>query len=226
MTRFILCLETATRNCSVALVANGSILALREFAAEGYSHAEKLHVFIEEVLLESSVRYSDLSAVAVSKGPGSYTGLRIGVSAAKGLCYALDIKLISIDTLQVLAGMANISHGLVVPMVDARRMEAYTAIFDAAGHRVRSTEAEILTESSFADIPGPITIVGDCREKAMTVLAGEKFYFPDFPVFPSAAAFSVLADQAFLDQRFEDVAYFEPYYLKSFIATTPKNSAT
>ena len=127
---FILNIETATKNCSVSLAKNGDTIALREIAEEGYSHAEKLHVFIEEIIAESKISFEDLNAIAVSQGPGSYTGLRIGVSSAKGLCYALNIPMIAIDTLQSLAAQISISKGIIIPMIDARRMEVFNAIYD------------------------------------------------------------------------------------------------
>ena len=127
---YILNIETATKNCSVSIAKEGQTLLCKELAEEGYSHAEKLHVFIEEILKELQLTFTDLSAIAVSQGPGSYTGLRIGVSSAKGLAYALDIPLIAIDTLTILASQVNISDGFIIPMIDARRMEVYSAIFD------------------------------------------------------------------------------------------------
>jgi tRNA threonylcarbamoyladenosine biosynthesis protein TsaB len=146
---YILNIETATKNCSVALAKDGKTIISKEIAEEGYSHAERLHVFIEETVKEGGVTFQDLSAVAVSQGPGSYTGLRIGVSAAKGLCFALNIPLIAVDTLQVLASQAKISKGFIVPMLDARRMEVYSAIFNSNFDKIRSVEAEIITEDSF-----------------------------------------------------------------------------
>ena len=126
---YILNIETATKNCSVALAKDGKTILCKEIAEEGYSHAERLHVFIDEIIKEVGITFQELSAIAVSQGPGSYTGLRIGVSAAKGLCFALDIPLIAVDTLQVLASQAKVSNGLIIPMLDARRMEVYSAIF-------------------------------------------------------------------------------------------------
>ena len=120
---YILNIETATKNCSVSLANGGKTILCKEIAEEGYSHAERLHVFIEEIIKEAGISLNDLSAVAVSQGPGSYTGLRIGVSAAKGLCFALGIPLIAVDTLQVLALQVKVTDGLIIPMIDARRME-------------------------------------------------------------------------------------------------------
>jgi tRNA threonylcarbamoyladenosine biosynthesis protein TsaB len=142
----ILCLETATTNCSVAIAVDGEVKAIREENNQKFSHAEKLHVFIEEVLSEAKVDKKKLNAVAVSKGPGSYTGLRIGVSAAKGLCFALDIPLISTPTLEVLAQQVNTSNSHIIPLLDARRMEVYSAVFNSDKKQVRETKAEILKE--------------------------------------------------------------------------------
>jgi tRNA threonylcarbamoyladenosine biosynthesis protein TsaB len=141
----ILCLETATTNCSVALSVNGSVIVLQEDNSNQFSHAEKLHVYIEDVLTKANIDKSDLDAIAVSKGPGSYTGLRIGVSAAKGLCYALDIPLIAIATLQSLAFQVKTKESFIVSMLDARRMEVYSAVFSSEKKEIRETKAEILT---------------------------------------------------------------------------------
>ncbi|HEX9980417.1 MAG TPA: tRNA (adenosine(37)-N6)-threonylcarbamoyltransferase complex dimerization subunit type 1 TsaB [Flavobacterium sp.] len=215
----ILNIETATKNCSVAVARNGQTLCLKEIAGQGYSHAEKLHVFIEESLRESGVGFRDLDAVAVSKGPGSYTGLRIGVSAAKGLCYALDIPLISLDTLEVLASKAKVDKGLIVPMIDARRMEVYSAIFSHQMEMQREVKAEILTESSFSEIEEEVYFIGDCLEKSRTVLQKSNFNFLEDIVYPSANEMSALSFREFTKKNFMDVAYFEPFYLKDFMTT-------
>lgn len=214
---YILNLETATKNCSVALAKDGKVIAYKEIAEQGYSHAEKLHVFIEAILKKENLSFKDLEAVAVSQGPGSYTGLRIGVSAAKGLCLALSIPLIAVDTLQVLAAQVNIESGSIVPMIDARRMEVYSAIFDKNGQKIRDTKAEILTEESFQEIQGPVYFVGDCSEKAKTVLKKENFIFLENVVYPSAKEMTLFSNQSFKQQKFENVAYFEPFYLKEFM---------
>ena len=213
----LLCLETATRNCSVALVREGQVIALREKAEEGYTHAEKLHVFIEEVLQETGFLASELDAVAVCKGPGSYTGLRIGVSAAKGLCYALQIPLISVSTLQILARATSVNEGYIIPLIDARRMEVYTAVFDTNGKPLSAVEAMILNETSFEAWQGPSTFVGDCLPKAKTVLTHPRFQFLESVVFPSAQTMADLAEALYHEKQFEDVAYFEPFYLKNFM---------
>lgn len=214
---YILNIETATKNCSVSLAKNGETVLCREIAEQGYSHAEKLHVFIEEILNESLVTVQDLKAIAVSKGPGSYTGLRIGVSTAKGLCYALNIPLISIDTLQVLAKQVSVENGLIVPMIDARRMEVYSAVFDANHTKIMEVQAEILTQESYAEMTEPIYFIGDCQEKCQTVLVKDNFHFLSEIVFPSANEMSALSYKKFIKKDFEDVAYFEPFYLKDFL---------
>lgn len=216
---YILNIETATRNCSVSVSKDGRVAALKEIATEGYSHAEKLHVFISETLAEAQLRFSDLSAVAVSKGPGSYTGLRIGVSAAKGLCFALRIPLIAIDTLEILAAQLAASDGVVVPMLDARRMEVYSAVFKD-GKAIRDVKAEIITEDSFSEIGANIHIIGDCQPKIRTVLHSDIFIYHEAIVYPSAKEMAALGYKKYTQQSFEDVAYFEPYYLKDFVVTS------
>ena len=219
---YILNLETATKNCSVSISQDGKTILCKEMAEAGYSHAEKLHVFIEESLKESKLSFNDLSAIAVSQGPGSYTGLRIGVSAATGLCFALDLPLIAVDTLQVLASQLSITEGVVIPMIDARRMEVYSAIFTSKFDKIREVQAEILTENSFEGISETIHFVGDCAEKAKTVLTNANFIFHEEIIYPSANEMGVLSYQKFQQNEFEDVAYFEPYYLKDFMVTVAK----
>jgi tRNA threonylcarbamoyladenosine biosynthesis protein TsaB len=219
---YILNLETATKNCSVSISQHGKTILCKEIAESGYSHAERLHVFIEECLKESNITFKDLSAIAVSQGPGSYTGLRIGVSAVKGLCFALDLPLIAIDTLQVLASQLTITEGVIIPMIDARRMEVYSAIYNSNYEKTREVQAEILTENSFEEIADTIHFVGDCSEKAKTVLTNSNFIFHEEIVYPSANEMSELSFKKFQDSNFEDVAYFEPYYLKDFMTTVSK----
>ena len=216
---YILNIETATKNCSVSLAKNGDTILCREIAEQGHSHAERLHVFIEEILMETTITVRDLKAIAVSKGPGSYTGLRIGVSTAKGLCYALGIPLISVDTLQILAKQVVIENGLIVPMIDARRMEVYSAIFNSKLEKTRAVEAQILDENSFSEIKETIYVLGDCQEKVKTVLTKENFIFFENKIFPSAKEMAILSFQKFVNKDFADVAYFEPYYLKDFMIT-------
>jgi tRNA threonylcarbamoyladenosine biosynthesis protein TsaB len=217
---YILNIETATKNCSIALAKNGVTILYKEMAEQGFSHAEKLHLFIEEIIKDADITFSDLSAVAVSQGPGSYTGLRIGVSAAKGLCYALEIPLISVDTLTVLANQLQIENGIIIPMIDARRMEVYSAIFNAKKEMIREVQAEILTDSSFSNIDDAVYFVGDSNEKAKTILSKSNFNFVDTIFYPSAQEMSAISYRKFIDNSFEDVAYFEPYYLKDFMLQT------
>ena len=219
---YILNIETATKNCSVALAKEGKTILCKEIAEEGYSHAERLHVFIEEIIKETGITYQDISAIAVSQGPGSYTGLRIGVSAAKGLCFALDIPLIAVDTLQVLASQANVSSGLIIPMLDARRMEVYSAIYTSNFENKRAVQAEIITENSFEDLGETLYFVGDCAEKCKPVLTKENFIFMDEIKYPSAKDMSFLSYEKHQKNDTVDVAYFEPYYLKDFMMTISK----
>ena len=219
---YILNIETATKNCSVALAKEGKTIVCKEMAEEGYSHAEKLHVFIAEVLQELQLNFKDLAAIAVSQGPGSYTGLRIGVSAAKGLCFALDIPMIAVDTLQMLASQVTITHGFIVSMIDARRMEVYSAVFNARFEKIREVKAEIITADSFSEINETIYFVGDSNEKVKSVLRNENFVFLDQMVYPSAKEMSQWSFDQFVKNDFVEVAYFEPYYLKDFMITPAK----
>lgn len=222
----ILSLETATTACSAALAKDGALLALRE-VNEGYTHSENLTVFAEQVLKEAGVSFSDLDAIAVSKGPGSYTGLRIGVSAAKGFCFALDKPLIAINTLRAMASGVSISErALLCPMIDARRMEVYCAVYDEQGNEIRPVSAEIIDENSFSDIlkNNKIIFFGDGAAKCRAKLGQHPNAVFIDNVFPSAAFLAPLAEQKFNEKKFEDVAYFEPYYLKDFIAGPKKGS--
>ena len=219
---YILNIETATKNCSVALAKEGKTILCKEIAEEGYSHAERLHVFIEEIIKEVGITFQDLIAIAVSQGPGSYTGLRIGVSAAKGFCYALDIPLIAVDTLQVMASQVTVSSGLIIPMLDARRMEVYSAIFNPKFEKIRAVQAEIITENSFEELQETLYFVGDCAEKCKTVLTKENYIFLDEIKYPSAKEMSGLSFEKYKINDTVDVAYFEPYYLKDFMITTSK----
>lgn len=222
----ILCLETATTNCSVALSINGEVVAIKEDYDIKYSHAERLHRYIEEVLAFAKADKSQLSAVAVSKGPGSYTGLRIGVSAAKGLCYALDIPLISVPTLDSLSRQAKLVEGdYIVSMLDARRMEVYSAIYGNRYDQLRETEAQILVPDSFSSYldKGKVQFIGNGVEKFKEICAHPNAIFIEEKL-PSAAQLCELANKKFDAGDFEDVAYFEPYYLKDFIAGVKKKA--
>lgn len=213
----ILNIETATKNCSVALAKDGKTIVCKELATENFSHAEKLHVFIEQILVESNVQFSELNAIAVSQGPGSYTGLRIGVSSAKGFSYALNIPLIAVDTLQLIANQINIDKGIILPMIDARRMEVFSAMYDSNYNQIRATQAEIIDESSFQEISETIHLVGDGIGKFTNTLTDEKFVFHNEVVYPSANEMSALSFERFQNDDFVDVAYFEPFYLKDFL---------
>jgi tRNA threonylcarbamoyladenosine biosynthesis protein TsaB len=214
---YILNIETATKNCSVALAKEGKTIVCKELATENFSHAEKLHVFIEQILVESNVQFSELNAIAVSQGPGSYTGLRIGVSSAKGFSYALNIPLIAVDTLQLLAKQINIDKGIILPMIDARRMEVFSAMYDSNYNQIRATQAEIIDESSYQEISETIHLVGDGIGKFTNTLTDEKFMFHNEVVYPSANEMSALSFEKFQNSDFVDVAYFEPFYLKDFL---------
>ncbi|NDP26089.1 MAG: tRNA (adenosine(37)-N6)-threonylcarbamoyltransferase complex dimerization subunit type 1 TsaB [Flavobacterium sp.] len=219
---YILNIETATKNCSVALAKDGKTILCKEIAEEGYSHAERLHVFIEEIIKEAGITFKDLSAIAVSQGPGSYTGLRIGVSAAKGLCYALGIPLIAVDTLQVLASQVKVLNGFIIPMLDARRMEVYSAIFTPNLENKRAVQAEVITENSFEELTETLYFVGDCAQKCKLVLTKENHVFLEEIKYPSAKEMSFLSFEKHQKNDFVDVAYFEPYYLKDFMMTVSK----
>jgi len=221
----ILNIETATKNCSVSISDKGNLLAISEINEGKFSHAEKLHTFILEVLKDSGTAMKQLDAIAISKGPGSYTGLRIGVSAAKGLSYALDKPLISISTLDSMARQVSLEKGdLVVPMLDARRMEVYSAIFDHEYQQTRETKAEIIDENSFQDLlkSGIVYFAGDGAEKCSNLIKHENARFLT-DIYPSAREMAMMSEQKYTASEFEDVAYFEPFYLKDFVAGKPKN---
>ena len=218
----ILCIETATKNCSVALCVNGNVIALQQDNPnnepdKGFSHAEKLQVYITQVLTQGNISKNDLEAIAVSKGPGSYTGLRIGVSTAKGLCYALDIPLIAISTLSSLA--RQVTGSLVVPMLDARRMEVYSAVFSSEMEQIREIQAQIITQDSFKTYldRGKVTFIGDGVEKFEAVCTHPNAVFIKNAL-PSASQMAAVATLKLSTNQTQDVAYFEPYYLKDFIS--------
>lgn len=221
----ILNIETTTTNCSVALAQNGQLLALKEHSSKNYSHSEELHLFIKEVLEESEVKAQDLDAVAVSKGPGSYTGLRIGVSAAKGICFATDTPLLAIDTLESLALQApKEDFDFVIPLLDARRMEVYTAVF-SHGKKMGKTEAKVLDPDSYRQLrkKGQLFFIGNGVEKLQELIGqGTGIRFQE--ALPSSREMVGLSYSKFLTKDFENLAYFEPYYLKDFIAVKPKSS--
>ena len=214
---YILNIETATKNCSVSLSKDGETIAFKELATENFSHAEKLHVFIADVLAEAKLNFNNLNAIAVSQGPGSYTGLRIGVSSVKGLCYALNLPMIAVDTLALLVNQIAIEEGFIVPMIDARRLEVYSAFYDKNGNKTREIKAEVIDENSYSEISEKMHLVGDGALKLKTILTDDKFIFHDEVVFPSAKEMSKIAFEKYKKSDFVDVAYFEPFYLKDFV---------
>ncbi len=213
----ILHIETSTKNCSVALAENGQRLNCLELSEANFNHAEKLHVFIEELFQKSNLTYKDIHAVACSQGPGSYTGLRIGVSAAKGFCYALDVPLIAIDTLQVLALQLKVDKGIIIPMIDARRTEVYCAEFDANYQKKSPTEAKIIDEHSFDNRKENMHFIGDGAAKFLGLFSQENIKIYPEILYPSAKEMCALAYDKYQQKDFVDVAYFEPYYLKDFV---------
>jgi len=220
---FILNIETATKNCSVSVAKDGKTVALKELNTEGYSHAEKLHEFIKDVVLEAGIELLDLKAIAVSKGPGSYTGLRIGVSAAKGLCFALDIPLISVSTLQSLAQSISVKTGYIIPLLDARRMEVYSSVYNEKYENCREVLAEIITENSFEAYleKDKVYFLGDGAEKCKEFIQHPNAVFMD-DKFPSAKEMCMLSYVKYKKNDIEDVAYFEPFYLKDFVVIISK----
>lgn len=218
----ILHIETSTKVCSVALSENGKVIAVEESNDENYSHGEKLTSFISQVVQSAAVLLSDLAAISVTSGPGSYTGLRIGVSTAKGLCYALNIPLISINSLLNLAYVAKVNHSTtnICAMIDARRMEVYSAIFDWELNELKPISADILDVNSYSAYE-PFVSVGDGVQKTES-LWQERNIRMDEAIFSSAIGHSEYAYKCFLESKFEDVAYFEPYYLKDFVSNQVK----
>ena len=227
---FILQIETATSSCSIAIAENGKTLLVKQ-VSERNIHAEVITKFIDGLVQSVGIDYTNLDAIAVSSGPGSYTGLRIGVSTAKGLCFALDKPLIAIETLEAMANGIDVAKNLEIkgdallcPMIDAKRMEVYTAIFGQSGNRLKETAAEIINRDSFADLLASRQVVffGDGADKCREVLGTNPnaLFIPEFV--NSAAFLSGKAAIKFINKDFVDVAYFEPYYLKDFIAGKKK----
>ncbi|MBO5875920.1 MAG: tRNA (adenosine(37)-N6)-threonylcarbamoyltransferase complex dimerization subunit type 1 TsaB [Alistipes sp.] len=227
----ILCIETGTDICSVGIARDGEIVSMLE-SDEGRDHARKVGVFVDELLHSTGITPNEIDAVAVGKGPGSYTGLRIGVSFAKGLCYGLQKPLIAIGSLDALVAVAREEHkaGIVTiedwdkaclcPMVDARRMEVYAQIFDSEGNALTEVAAEVVTEESFAKWrnEGKFVIFGNGAAKCAEALSDATL----INITPSVRGIAPLAQRAFDEGNFEDIAYFEPFYLKDFVVTTSK----
>jgi tRNA threonylcarbamoyladenosine biosynthesis protein TsaB len=219
----ILNIETSTKNCSVCIANNGEIVAIKELNNGSYSHAEVLHPFIEAILKEGNILKDQIDAIAVSKGPGSYTGLRIGVSAAKGLSFALNKPLISIDTLTSLSHAISIDTGTIVPMLDARRMEVYAAVYDKDHQQIRKIKAEIIDATSFSEelAKGSVYFLGDGSQKCKETITHKNAVFVD-DKFPSSKEMALLSFLKYKKNDTEDVAYFEPFYLKDFVVIPEK----
>lgn len=222
----LLLLETATPVCSVVLWRDGQVVAQRN-SNEANAHSSKLSPFINEVLAEADIKADSLSAVVVSSGPGSYTGLRIGVSTAKGLCYGLSIPLLSVPTLQGMAALYFEQHpdyeGWVCPMIDARRMECYAAIYDRNLEEVKPTSADIIETGIYDEYLNQkeVAFVGDGAGKVREVLGVHPNARFDEGFVISAAGMASLAQRRLQEGRVEDVAYFVPFYLKDFVAKKP-----
>ena len=212
MSNYLLHIETATKVCSVAISDNGVVLSLKEASEDAYIHSESLTLFIEAVLVEAGITLNDLSAISVSAGPGSYTGLRIGLSTAKGLCFALNIPLISIDTLDALYHLLENNALNIIPMLDARRMEVYAKVYASNGEILGELDAVILNESSFSSFE-PFIALGDGASKCKELWQGRNIVWKE-TLLSSAAGQAKLAYQKFNEKAFENLAYFVPIYLK------------
>ena len=217
---YILNIESSSTNCSVSLSKNGELLSVKEKNDEKYSHSTKLHSYIDSVLNKENIDIKDLSAIAVSKGPGSYTGLRIGVAAAKGLCFSLDIPLISISTLLVLSKKIKIDSGLIIPVLDARRDEVYSAIFDSQYNVIEKDSPTIINSESFSQYSkkNKLYFIGSGQQKCKELIKTNNnlnFYKTD--ELPSSKEMALLSYEKYRNSEFEDIAYFEPAYLKNFI---------
>lgn len=225
MAKFLL-IESATKTCSVGVSEGLNCLSLKEYSGDDYKHSEFLHVFINDIIEESQIDWRDLDAVCVSMGPGSYTGLRIGVSAAKGFCFGADLKLIGVSSLQSLANKAISSYpgyDYYIPMIDARRMEVFTQVFNANSIPINEIEALIIDELAYVDFKekGRCLFFGDGSAKAKVHLANSNAFFEE--VVPSASGLLPSGISRYQNQDFEDVAYFEPFYLKDFVAGKKSN---
>ena len=224
---YIVNIETSTKVCGVSLAKEGQLIDHIE-SNEGNSHAANLAPFIDKIIKQNKIKYEDLSAIAISKGPGSYTGLRIGTSTAKGLCYSLNIPLIAINTLESMAAHAknlysNNFDGIFRPMIDARRMEVYSQAFNADIEELNDVKAIVVDEESFKEEleNKQVIFFGDGAKKCMEIINHKNaMYFDQAQA--SALGMVNLSFEAFKLQKFEDVAYFEPFYLKEFIAAISK----
>jgi tRNA threonylcarbamoyladenosine biosynthesis protein TsaB len=217
---FILNIESSSTNCSVSLTKNGDLISIKENNDEKYSHSTKLHSFINEVISDSKITINELSAIAISRGPGSYTGLRIGVAAAKGLCFSLDIPLISVSTLLILSKQIKISSGLIIPVLDARRNEVYSAIYDANYKLVKKESPELIDSKSFENFSNDnqLYFIGSGQQKCRELIqSNNNLIFHNKETLPSSKEMANISYQKFISSDFEELAYFEPAYLKNFI---------
>ena len=222
----ILNIDTSTHICSVALAVDGNLLFNKEYRLNS-QHAAWLGVFVKEAINFTRENLLKIDAIAISGGPGSYTGLRIGVSEAKGLCYGLDIPLIAVSSLRIMADevfRSGCKADYFCPMIDARRMEVYTAVYDAKLQELQAVSSEIITENLFADYlsAGKVLFFGDGSKKCKPVILSPYALFKE-DVYPLAASMIHLSERMFNEGKFEDIAYYEPFYLKEFIATVAKN---
>ena len=219
----ILMMETSTEWCSVA-ISSGEKIIVRRITETGKQHASLLAPFVDEALKEAGLKASECDAVAVSEGPGSYTGLRVGVSTAKGLCFGAGIPLLAVGTLKVLAMQGAGKADFIVPMIDARRMEVYCAVFTGDGTQKSDTEAKILDASSFSDLleTGKVLFIGDGAAKFSQVCNHPNAIFEQ--CCPVADAMLLPALEEYKKKEFKDIAYFEPFYLKEFVAGISKKS--
>ena len=225
---YILHIETSTKQCSVAIGYMGKCISEKKLLSQHYSHEEKLHIFIKDALEEVNLKISELNAVSVSKGPGSFTGLRIGVAAAKGICYALDLPLIAVNTLKLMIQpyLKKKEIDFFIPMLDARRMEVYTAIYDKLGNCIQQTNAHVLTDSSFHKMVGDgnCLIIGNGAVKFQNIKPKIKAFFSESIYYPSAKDMCSLSWEHNFNRNYQDIKLFEPYYLKDFQTTLPKNN--
>ena len=221
----LLAIETSTRNCSVALFEDSKLIIVQEQNSDKYLHAEWLTIFIDKVVEKANTTLQKIDGIILAKGPGSYTGLRIGTSTAKGLCYALDIPLVSISTLQAMAfAVSKIEdYKFYCPMIDARRMEVFASLYDKRNNEIRGIQADIVDEHTYEEfLKDEVLFFGDGAIKCKNIINNSNASFID-GVLPSAKDMGVLAFDKFVNGYFEDVAYFEPYYLKDFVAGSKKN---
>lgn len=217
---YILAIETSTKNCSVGIFKEADLVGFKEEISENYSHSERLTLFIEEIFKEAQIKKEQLDAVAVSQGPGSYTGLRIGTATAKGICYGLGIPLIAISTLQAMAFSMQRKEisDLYSPMIDARRMEVYSAIYNSKNEIIRDIQADIINDMSYqSELKKKVVFFGDNISKCEKIIKHKNARFIN-NIFPSVKDIGILIHERFQKEMFEDLTCFEPFYLKDFIS--------